>query len=345
MGNAGRVLMIPKGEYNSATTYEMLDFVYYQGRSYVCKQTSTGNVPTNTTYWQALTGDASAEIQALTNKLEDEAETRAALGAHNLLNNVSTTETFKGILFTVNSDKTITANETSNGSGYFFINNNVVLDPGQYILSDGVGTIITNTTPYIRLGDASNNFVGSCKNDNHGLFAFTVTERSRYQVSIAIGESGLVANNITYKPMIRLATDADPTYQPYAKTNVELTQDVAGLGTRSGVTTGSTSVPNNAWTNIASVTVPTGPCLLHARVNLTTEPTAFEIALSISSSSTSSSTARNRILTGVSSTITDTAIGDFLYLNNSSETTEYLWFKHNKGDAITAYPTFEVIQL
>ena len=42
MGNDGRVLMIPKGEYNSATTYEMLDFVYYQGRSYVCKQTSTG---------------------------------------------------------------------------------------------------------------------------------------------------------------------------------------------------------------------------------------------------------------------------------------------------------------
>ena len=75
MGNAGRVLMIPKGEYNSATTYGMLDFVYYQGRSYVCKQTSTGNVPTNTTYWQALTGDASAEIQALTNQLTSDTPT------------------------------------------------------------------------------------------------------------------------------------------------------------------------------------------------------------------------------------------------------------------------------
>ena len=70
MGNAGRVLMIPKGDYNAATTYEMLDCVYYNGRSYVCKQTSTGNLPTNTTYWQVMTPDSSAEIQALTNEVE-----------------------------------------------------------------------------------------------------------------------------------------------------------------------------------------------------------------------------------------------------------------------------------
>ena len=114
MGNAGRVLMIPKGEYNSATTYGMLDFVYYQGRSYVCKQTSTGNVPTNTTYWQALTGDASAEIQALTNKLEDETKARAALGAHNILPNIATSKT--GI--TINDDKSITINGIFSSTSY-----------------------------------------------------------------------------------------------------------------------------------------------------------------------------------------------------------------------------------
>ena len=50
--SAGRVLIIPKGEYNASTTYSMLDLVTYHGSSYVCKQTSTGNLPTNTTYWQ-----------------------------------------------------------------------------------------------------------------------------------------------------------------------------------------------------------------------------------------------------------------------------------------------------
>lgn len=66
MTNAGRVLLIPRGDYNAATTYTMLDVVYYQGRSYVCKQTSTGNLPTNTTYWQAMT-EADADKMNVTN--------------------------------------------------------------------------------------------------------------------------------------------------------------------------------------------------------------------------------------------------------------------------------------
>lgn len=52
--SAGRVLMIPKGDYDPTETYTMLDVVSYQGKSYVAKQTTTGNAPTNTTYWQLM---------------------------------------------------------------------------------------------------------------------------------------------------------------------------------------------------------------------------------------------------------------------------------------------------
>lgn len=52
--SAGRVLMIPKGDYDATATYTMLDVVSYQGKSYVAKQTTTGNAPTNTTYWQLM---------------------------------------------------------------------------------------------------------------------------------------------------------------------------------------------------------------------------------------------------------------------------------------------------
>ena len=52
--SAGRVLQIHKGDYNSTVTYNPLDEVLYNGSTYVCKQTSTGNVPTNTTYWQLV---------------------------------------------------------------------------------------------------------------------------------------------------------------------------------------------------------------------------------------------------------------------------------------------------
>ena len=58
--SAGRVLLIPKGDYDSQTTYNMLDMVYYGGKTYVCKQTSTGNVPTNTVYWQIMLDGAGA---------------------------------------------------------------------------------------------------------------------------------------------------------------------------------------------------------------------------------------------------------------------------------------------
>lgn len=59
--SAGRVLMIPKGDYDATATYTMLDVVSYQGKSYVAKQTTTGNAPTNTTYWQLMV-DAQGHI-------------------------------------------------------------------------------------------------------------------------------------------------------------------------------------------------------------------------------------------------------------------------------------------
>lgn len=51
---AGKVLIIPKGDYDSSETYEVLDQVLYNGLPYIAKQTTTGNAPTNTTYWAKL---------------------------------------------------------------------------------------------------------------------------------------------------------------------------------------------------------------------------------------------------------------------------------------------------
>lgn len=74
MISAGRVLLMPKGEYDAATTYELLDLVSYQNSSYIAKGTTTGHLPTDSTYWQLsayggnianLTGNF-AEIEAST---------------------------------------------------------------------------------------------------------------------------------------------------------------------------------------------------------------------------------------------------------------------------------------
>lgn len=56
MENAGRILLMPKGDYSASTTYAMLDIVNHSGASWVCKQACTGQTPSdsNTAYWQRL---------------------------------------------------------------------------------------------------------------------------------------------------------------------------------------------------------------------------------------------------------------------------------------------------
>lgn len=51
----------PRGTYNAGTAYATGDSVSYSGSSYVAIQATTGNLPTNTTYWQLLAqGNASS---------------------------------------------------------------------------------------------------------------------------------------------------------------------------------------------------------------------------------------------------------------------------------------------
>ena len=65
-GVAGRVLLLPKGAYDASTTYNLLDFVTYEGSSYVCKKTSLNHLPTDTEYWQLL---VSSTVHTLTSTL------------------------------------------------------------------------------------------------------------------------------------------------------------------------------------------------------------------------------------------------------------------------------------
>tara|TARA_B100002019_G_scaffold239840_1_gene215340 strand:- start:2644 stop:3468 length:825 start_codon:yes stop_codon:yes gene_type:complete len=52
--NLGSIKFNWKGPYNSGTSYAVDDVVSHSGSSYVCILASTGNVPTNTTYWEQM---------------------------------------------------------------------------------------------------------------------------------------------------------------------------------------------------------------------------------------------------------------------------------------------------
>lgn len=49
-----------KGTYSSGTAYVVNDAVFYDGSSYICILNSTGNLPTNTTYWNLMAQEGAA---------------------------------------------------------------------------------------------------------------------------------------------------------------------------------------------------------------------------------------------------------------------------------------------
>lgn len=60
----GRIKFKWQGAYNGATAYVVDDVVSYSGSSYVCILASTGNLPTNTTYWSIM-AQAGTDITSL----------------------------------------------------------------------------------------------------------------------------------------------------------------------------------------------------------------------------------------------------------------------------------------
>lgn len=56
MASAGRILIMPKGNYDANTTYEMLDLVFHNGTSWLARKTVVGIEPSeaNEEYWQCL---------------------------------------------------------------------------------------------------------------------------------------------------------------------------------------------------------------------------------------------------------------------------------------------------
>lgn len=58
--SAGRILLMPKGDYNSATTYYSLDWVRYNNAAWVCNTDNTTNIPPSisATQWNLLAADS-----------------------------------------------------------------------------------------------------------------------------------------------------------------------------------------------------------------------------------------------------------------------------------------------
>lgn len=162
--------------------------------------------------------------------LADEAATRSAMGAKNYLQ-ILASGTFvgNGITFVVNDDGTVTVSTDENGATgdtNFYLNpaTQVWVDPdypiGDYILSGcpAGGSAGTYRLALSRQGASSVFDTGTGAN-------FTHASGVKVLALIQIGTGTVLTTPIVFKPMIRLATDANADYQPFAKTNKQLTDE------------------------------------------------------------------------------------------------------------------------
>lgn len=130
-------------------------------------------------------------------------------GGKNLLLNTAGSGTANGITFTLNADGTVTANGTATANAYYDINKALSLPAGQYALSGCPSS--SNGANYLVYAQSAK---GDRYDSGKGVYFDAAADETWY-VRIKIA-SGITVSNLTFRPMIRKATETDATYAPYS---------------------------------------------------------------------------------------------------------------------------------
>lgn len=140
------------------------------------------------------------------------------------------TITINGITWSDNGDGTVTANGTATSRSTFYLRVTAdawLVPAGKYRMTgcpDGGGWTTGNMKYRAWANYRKNGGDTGYGSDVGNGLDFTVTGTEE---AIGVGlqiESGQTVNNLIFRPMIRLINNGDDTWQPFAKSNVELTE-------------------------------------------------------------------------------------------------------------------------
>ena len=170
----------------------------------------------------------------LDTKLNDVWKAQGELGAKNLIpfpyyhgNNFFN----NGINYHVEPDTSITINGTANNYAMYYLIRSNNFKAGEYILSLLENDIPASSGISLLAGIIKDNkWTDRCVLIINGKYSnsFTISQEdlsdnAMFGIRIA-ANSGTEVNNVTIHPLLRLASDPDDTWQPYAPTNYELMQ-------------------------------------------------------------------------------------------------------------------------
>lgn len=278
------------GKYEiSFTTPETMDFLAVS--LYYGAATTENNAKVKLMIRLASIQDDTWVPYVPTNKELMSCKLNGYVGAKNLLAYPykHTTKSENGVTFTDNGDGTITVNTPTSASAEttFYLSQSIqsILDTGMYILS-GCPSGGNRTSGYFmefaELATSSSDWKMFGTDTGEGAIAHIDSTRYAIHAYIRI-RSGATVSNLTFKPMIRRVEDTDPTWQPYAKTNRELTDvipsdantnnklvvesDLKNIGDIYAASSpASISVPSNISTNLVNLTLNKGVYIVYGYI-------------------------------------------------------------------------------
>lgn len=159
-----------------------------------------------------------------TQSIQHQLDAQGVLGAKNLLPTATASTTSNGVTYTVNADGTVTANGTATADAWF------AWDTGLNLNIEIEEVNVPTKNGYT---------ISGCDDPSTSTYYVGLTSANRGYIVV---KNGVTVTNKLFYPMLRLASDPDSTYQPYAMTNRELTDNVNAINSEiSNVENGSTA--------------------------------------------------------------------------------------------------------
>lgn len=174
-----------------------------------------------------ITDEEREKLAVLENYNDSEVKSQTALNRStlgyqrkNLLKNAAVSQTIRGMTFTVNKDGSVTANGTATATADISISTKLPILNGDYTLTCcPAGGSADSYRAIARIYDSEDNPLTATLIDTGEGLTVTGSDDSYINVIIRIS-SGVTAENLTFRPMLRYAEITDGTYEPY-KPSVE----------------------------------------------------------------------------------------------------------------------------
>ena len=135
-------------------------------------------------------------------------------------------KTFRGVTYTVASDGSVASANTATSDGWFSFVSNITFPAGTYTIT-GCPSGGSNSSYYLRVSITRYGGASDSAYDTGNGATFTLNDGDVVNTIYIGAANGTDMSGLTFYPMLRDARITDPTRTPYAKTNLQLTNDKA----------------------------------------------------------------------------------------------------------------------